>query len=71
MADRFFNDHREAARAILRAALGGTCTLRVREGQFLGGLSFDANRPTEKQANWLAILLDKHGLPTLNMEDAE
>lgn len=36
--------------------------LRPREGQFLGGLAFDANPLSEKQSNWLAILLDKHGM---------
>jgi hypothetical protein len=60
-----FTDHREAAQAIMRLALAGQVTLRGREGQFLGGLSFDANPATEKQLNWLAILLDKAGLPAL------
>ena len=56
-----FTDHRQAAMAVL------TCgaALRPKEGQFLGGLSFDANPLTEKQENWLRILLDKHGLPPL------
>ena len=56
-----FSDHRVAAMAVLTSG----ATLRPREGQFLGGLAFDANSPTEKQANWLRILLDKHGLPPL------
>ncbi|WP_210358236.1 hypothetical protein [Sphingomonas beigongshangi] len=56
-----FNDHRAAAMAVLTSG----ANLRPREGQFLGGLAFDANPPTEKQANWLRILLDKHGLPPL------
>jgi hypothetical protein len=60
-----FTDHREAAQAILRLALAGEMTLRAREGQFLGGFSFDTNPATEKQLNWLAILLDKVGLPAL------
>jgi hypothetical protein len=46
-------------------ALRGERSLRHREGQFLGGLAFDANPLSEKQANWLGILLDKHGLPPL------
>lgn len=55
------SDHRSAAMALL------TCgaDLRPKEGQFLGGISFDANPLTEKQANWLAILLKRHGLPPL------
>jgi hypothetical protein len=40
--------------------------LRPKEGQFLGGISFDANPLTEKQANWLSILLTKHGFDELN-----
>ena len=39
--------------------------LKPHEGQFLGGVAFDANPLTEKQRNWLVILLDKHGLPPL------
>ncbi|WP_203310334.1 hypothetical protein [Sphingomonas beigongshangi] len=56
-----FSDHRAAAMAVLTSG----ANLRPREGQFLGGLAFDANPPTEKQANWLRILLNKHGLPPL------
>jgi len=58
---RPFTDHRRAAMAILTSG----ADLRPREGQFLGGLSFDANPLTERQANWLDILLKKHGLPPL------
>lgn len=63
-----FTDHREAARALLRPALAGAHALRPKEGQFLGGMSFDANPPTPKQLDWLLILLDRHGLPTLHWE---
>lgn len=56
-----FTAHRDAAMAVLTSG----AALRVREGQFLGGIAFDANPLTDKQANWLAILLDKHGLPPL------
>lgn len=56
-----FTDHRPAAMAVLTSG----ASLRPREGQFLGGLAFDANPLTEKQANWLRILLDRHGLPPL------
>jgi hypothetical protein len=45
--------------------LTGNFPLKPREGQFLGGIAFDANPLSEKQLNWLAILLKKHGLPPL------
>jgi len=50
-------DHREQAMSILTSGV----TLRPKEGQFLGGISFDANPLTEKQANWLAILIERYG----------
>lgn len=56
-----FADHRPAAMALITSG----AALRPREGQFLGGLAFDANPLTEKQANWLRILLERHGLPPL------
>ena len=63
-----FTDHRSAARAILLPALSGTHGLRPKEAQFLGGLAFDLNPPSTKQIDWLLILLDKHGLPSLERE---
>lgn len=51
-------DHRRAAMKLLTAGIH----LRPKEGQFLGGIAFDANPLTEKQQNWLSILLDRHGL---------
>jgi hypothetical protein len=59
-----FTDHRPAAMALLTTG----ASFRPRGGQFLGGLAFDANPLTETQVNWLRILLEKHGLPPLNME---
>jgi hypothetical protein len=56
-----FTDHRPAAMAVLTS---GAAPL-PREGQFLGGLAFDANPPTPKQIDWLVTLLEKHGLPAL------
>ena len=56
-----FTDHRAAAMALLTSG----AALRAREGQFLGGIAFDTNPLTEKQGRWLAILLDKNGLPPL------
>lgn len=60
MADPF-TDHRLAAMALLTAG----ADLREKEGNFLGGLAFRADPMTERQANWLRILLDRHGLPHL------
>lgn len=54
-----FTDHRSAAMALLTSG----AALKPREGQFLGGISFDANPLTEKQAHWLEILLEKNGFP--------
>lgn len=54
-------NHQQSAMSLLTAGV----TLKPREGQFLGGVAFDANPLTEKQRNWLVILLDKHGLPPL------
>ncbi|WP_277983692.1 hypothetical protein [Sphingomonas faeni] len=54
-------EHQRAAMSLLTAGV----TLKPREGQFLGGVAFDSNPLTEKQRNWLVILLDKHGLPPL------
>lgn len=51
-------DHQANAMALITAGV----PLKPREGQFLGGIAFDANPLTEKQANWLRILLDRHGL---------
>ena len=49
-------DHRTIAMMILTSG----AALRPKEGQFLGGLAFDANPLTEKQANWLNILRARH-----------
>lgn len=62
MADTFphFTD---AARALLSVK-----SLSEREGQFCGGLAFRAAPLSDKQANWLRILLSRHGLPALAEE---
>jgi hypothetical protein len=62
---RPYTDQRQASCALLRLAIDGAVTLRPKEGQFLGGLAFDLNPPTDKQLNWLLILLEKHGLPPM------
>ncbi len=56
-ADRF-RDHREAAMAVLTSG----AQLRRTEGQFLGGCAFDDGLLSEKQARWLDILIDRHGV---------
>lgn len=60
MVEPFVN-HQAAAMALLTAG----APLKRNEGQFLGGIAFDANPLTAKQADWIAILLTKHGLPPL------
>lgn len=60
MAEPFHN-HSSAALALITAGL----PLKPREGQFLGGIAFDANPLSEKQRNWLLILLAKHGFEPL------
>ncbi len=63
MANHFTN-HREAALALLNSG----CRLTRSAGQFLGQCAVDCSELTEKQANWLGKLLDKHGLPPLRRE---
>lgn len=55
-----FIDFRLAARQLLTVP-----SLSEKEGQFCGGLSYRPDPITEKQANWLRILLDRHGFPSL------
>ena len=50
-------DHRETARAILRS----DAPLREKEGSFLGGIAYRTEAPTERQANWLAVLVRRYG----------
>lgn len=47
-----------------RALLALDC-LSEKEGQFCGGLAFRTVPLSDKQANWLRILLSRHGLPPL------
>lgn len=56
-----FTTHREAAMAVITSG----AALRPKEGQFLGGIAFDLNPLTEKQDEWLRILLERHSLPPL------
>lgn len=61
MTDRPFPDHRQAALALLN----GNDRLSRKAGQFLGQIAVDPAPLSEPQADWLAKLLAKHGLPPL------
>lgn len=61
MTERPFPDHRAAALALLN----GTSRLSRRGGQFLGQLAVDSTPMSEAQADWLAKLLDRAGLPPM------
>ncbi len=49
-------EHQRQAIALLTSG----AALKPRQGQFLGGIAFDPNPLTEKQADWLAGLLERH-----------
>ncbi|MBL0022651.1 hypothetical protein [Sphingorhabdus sp.] len=55
-----FTDPRAAARALLAVE-----SLSEKEGQFCGGLVYRSAPLSDKQANWLSILLARHALPPL------
>ena len=55
-----FDTFPDAARALL-----GINALTEKEGQFCGGLAYRTAPISDKQANWLRILLSRHGLPAL------
>lgn len=61
MTDRPFPNHRAAALALLN----GTSRLSRKAGQFLGQLAVDSTPMSEAQADWLAKLLDRAGLPSI------
>lgn len=61
MTERRFSDHRAAALALLN----GNNRLSRKAGQFLGQLAVDSTPMSEAQANWLAKLLDRAGLPPM------
>ena len=56
-----FPTHRSAALALLN----GGHRLSRKAGQFLGQIAVDPSPLSELQADWLAKLLDKAGLPHL------
>lgn len=61
MTERPFPDHKAAALALLN----GTSRLSRKAGQFLGQLAVDSTPMSEAQADWLAKLLDRAGLPPI------
>lgn len=61
MTERPFTDHRAAALALLN----GNHRLSRKAGQFLGQLAVDSTPMSEAQADWLAKLLDRAGLPPM------
>ena len=61
MTKQPFPDHRQAALALLT----GDHRLSRKAGQFLGQLAVDPTPMSEAQADWLAKLLDRAGLPPL------
>ncbi|NML94970.1 hypothetical protein [Novosphingobium olei] len=66
MTNRPFPDHRAAALALLN----GNYRLSRKAGQFLGQLAVDSTPMSKAQADWLAKLLDRAGLPPLAEEGA-
>ncbi|MFM7011185.1 MAG: hypothetical protein ACKO0Z_17985 [Betaproteobacteria bacterium] len=61
MTERPFPDHRAAALALL----DGNHRLSRKAGQFLGQLAVDKTPMSQAQADWLAKLLDRAGLPPM------
>ena len=61
MTERPFSNHRDAALALLN----GSYRLSRKAGQFLGQLAVDPAPMSEPQADWLAKLLSRAGLPPL------
>jgi len=59
MADPF-TSFTDAARALLAIE-----TLSEKEGQFVGGLAYRSAPISDRQSNWLRILLNRHDLPAL------
>lgn len=66
MTDAPYTNHRAAALALLN----GSYRLSRKAGQFLGQLAVDSSPMSAAQADWLAKLLDKAGLPSLETEGA-
>ncbi len=67
MTDTPFPDPRQAALALLN----GNHRLSRKAGQFLGQLAVDPSPLSDAQADWLAKLLDRAGLPPLVAEGGQ
>ena len=61
MVELAFSDHRQAALALLC----GNYRLSRQGGGFLGQLAVDPSPLSKAQADWLAKLLNRAGLPPL------
>jgi hypothetical protein len=61
MTERPFPNHRTAALALLT----GNYRLSRNAGQFLGQLAVDATPMSDAQADWIAKLLARAGLPPM------
>lgn len=61
MTERPFPNHRTAALALLT----GNHRLSRKAGQFLGQLAVDATPMSNAQADWIAKLLARAGLPPM------
>lgn len=61
MANQPYPDHRRAGLALLN----GNYRLSRKAGQFLGQIAVDPTPMSEAQADWLAKLLVRAGLPPL------
>lgn len=62
-----FSTHREAALALLNAD-PRTSRLSRKAGSFTGQLCVDPTPMSDAQAEWLETLLERAGLPPLEME---
>jgi hypothetical protein len=67
MTDKPFQNQRQAALCLLN----GSQRLSRKAGQFLGQLVVDSSPMSEAQADWLAKLLVRAGLPPLGEGDAQ
>jgi hypothetical protein len=61
MVDQTFSTHREAALFLLNS----DAKLSRKEGGFLGQIAADPSPLSVKQAEWLAKLLERAGLPPM------
>ena len=67
MTERNFPNHRDAALALLN----GTSRISRKAGQFLGQLAVDPAPMSERQASWLANLLERADFPPFAEGEAQ